>query len=233
MYIRNIVNYVCKAWKNKDSGIWEVRGGQQHFVYSKLMCWVAVDRGIKMAGNRKEGFRLANWEKTREIIRKVILTKGFNSRLNSFVQSFHSRNLDASNLLIPLMGFLPGDHPKVQGTINAVLNKLTFQETFVRRYDNDDGLKGEEGAFLICTFWLIKALLLSGRKQKAKKIFANILKILSPTGLLAEEVDPRTGKLLGNIPQAFSHIGLINCALYVGIIKGEKHKGPKPMGFRK
>ena len=230
-YVRNIVNYVCTVWKRKDSGIWEVRGGERHFVYSKLMCWVAVDRGIQMAGTKRDGFTLSDWENTREEIKQAILARGFSRKLNSFVQSFGSEQLDASNLLIPLVGFLPGDDPRVQGTINAVLKKLTTQGAFVRRYDTEDGLPGDEGAFLICTFWLIKALLLSGRREEAKKIFANILTVVSPTGLLAEEADIRTHTLLGNFPQAFSHIGLINCALYMGVIKGEKHRGPKPMGL--
>ena len=229
--MRDIVNYICRAWRNKDSGIWEVRNEERHFVYSKLMCWVAVDRGIKMAGGRTAGFRLADWEESRRRIRQAIIEKGFNRKLNSFVQSFGSRCLDASSLLIPLMGFLPFDDFRVRGTVDAVLKKLTLNKTFVRRYNADDGLPGKEGAFLICTFWLIKALLLSGHRQEAKKIFANVLKMLSPNGLLAEEADMRTNKLLGNFPQAFSHIGLINCALYMGIIKGNKHKGPKPIGL--
>ena len=184
-----------------------------------------------MAEKKKDGASLEKWKKTRDAVRSAILERGFNRRLNSFVQSFDSETLDASCLLIPLMEFLPFDDPRVQGTIDAIQRKLVFQDTFVRRYDSEDGLPGREGAFVICTFWLVKALLLSGRLTEAKKYFANIFKYISPLGLLAEEINPVTGKQLGNFPQAFSHIGLINSALYLAVVKGRKHKGPKPMGI--
>ena len=230
-YIKNIVDYVCKVWMNKDSGIWEVRGGKRHFLYSKLMCWVAVDRGIKIA--QQQGFNgsLEEWRKTREKIKEAIISKGFNKQLNSFVQAFGSKTLDASSLLIPLMGFLAIDDPRVQGTINAVLKRLTTKKGFVRRYDAADGLPGSEGAFLLCSFWLVKVLALSGRLRKSESIFKSILREISPLGLFSEEIDTKTNRQLGNFPQAFSHIGLINSALYIGIARGKKHKWPKPMGF--
>ncbi len=229
--MKAIVNYVCGIWREKDSGIWEVRGKPRDFVYSKLMCWVAVDRGIKIARKKRDRAPLKKWEKTREEIRDAVLQKGFSRRLNSFVQSFGSETLDASCLLIPLVGFLPFDDPRVRGTVDAVERQLTVRRTFVRRYQTEDGLPGREGAFVICTFWLVKALLLSGRVKDGKEYFANILNYVSPLGLLAEEIDPETGKQLGNFPQAFSHIGLINSALYLAVVKGRKHRGPKPMGI--
>ena len=214
-----------------DSGIWEVRGGSRHFIYSKLMCWVAIDRSIKIA--REHGFNhcVESWERAREKIKSAIIKKGFNKQLNSFTQSFGSKTLDASTLLIPLMGFLPAKDSKVQGTINAILKKLSFKGVFVRRYEAKDGLRGKEGAFILCSFWLIKALVLSGRTKEAGNIFKKLLKYISPVGLFAEEIDIDTNKQLGNFPQAFSHIGPINSALYLSIAHGGRHKGPKPIGI--
>ncbi len=230
--IRKIINFVCQVWNKKDSGIWEIRGGPRHFVYSKLMCWVAMDKGIKIA--RLKGFKapLTKWEKTKEEIRQAILQRGFNKKINSFVQSFGSETLDATSLLIPFVEFLPFDDPRVQGTIHATLNRLVNSDGMVLRYEGEDGLPGTEGAFLLCSFWLVKTLALSGKVEKAEELFLKILNFIGPLGLLAEEIDRKTGKQLGNFPQAFSHIGLINAALYLGIAKGRKHKGPKPIGVR-
>ncbi|MFX1466681.1 MAG: glycoside hydrolase family 15 protein [Promethearchaeota archaeon] len=229
--VRRIVEYVCEIWNTKDSGIWEVRGEIRHYVYSKLMCWVAIDRGIKIA--EQKGFKapLEKWKTIRKEIRQIILEKGFSKKLNSFVQSFDLETVDATSLLIPLMHFLPAADPRVQGTINAVLARLSTNEGLVHRYKSEDGLPGNEGTFILCSFWLIKTLALSGRIEESEKLLQNILKYISPLGLFAEEVDIKTGKLLGNFPQAFSHIGLINSVLYLSIAKGRKHKGPKPMGI--
>ena len=231
--IREVVNYVCDAWKGVDSGIWEVRGSAQHFVYSKLMCWVAIDRGIRIAKVKGFDAPLDKWEKEEEALRESILTKGFNKELNSFVQSFGSKTLDATNLLIPVMHFLPPDDPKVQGTIDVVMKHLMVKDCLVYRYKAEDGLPGSEGNFILCSFWLIKALALSGRVEEAEKIFFKVLDYISPLGLLAEEIDPETDKQIGNFPQAFSHIGFINSALYIGIAKGKEYKGPVPMGVAK
>ncbi|MCZ3366428.1 MULTISPECIES: glycoside hydrolase family 15 protein [Methanobacterium] len=230
-FIKNFVDYICEVWNTKDRGIWEIRGEAQHYVHSKLMCWVAVDRGIKIAKFKKTETS-CNWEETKNEIETAILEKGFNKELNSFVQSFDSNAIDATTLLIPRMGLLPYDDPRVHGTIEAVMKNLMTEKGLVYRYKNEDGLPGDEGCFLLCSFWLVDSLALSGRLDEAISIFVNVLQLMSPLGLLAEEIDPKTGKLLGNFPQAFSHIGLVNSALYIGIARGRKHKGPKPQGFK-
>ena len=231
-FIKNFVNYICEVWNTKDQGIWEVRGEPQHYVHSKLMCWVAVDRGIKIAKFKGSTGANCNWEKTRDNIETAILEKGFNKKMNSFVQFFGSNALDATTLLIPRMGLLPYDDPRVQGTIEAVMKNLMTEKGLVYRYKNEDGLPGDEGCFTLCSFWLVDSLALSGRLNEATNIFVNILQLMSPLGLLAEEINPETGELIGNFPQAFSHIGLVNSALYIGIARGRKHKGPKPQGFK-
>ena len=230
-FIKDFVDYICRVWNTKDRGIWEVRGEPQHYVHSKLMCWVAVDRGIEIA-KFKDTETSCDWEKTKNEIKTAILEKGFNKELNSFVQSFGSNAIDATTLLIPRMGLLPYDDPRVQSTIEAVMQNLMTERGLVYRYKNEDGLPGDEGCFLLCSFWLVDSLALSGRLDEATSVFVNILQLMSPLGLLAEEIDPETGKLLGNFPQAFSHIGLVNSALYIGIARGRKHKGPKPQGFK-
>ncbi|HMR01290.1 MAG TPA: glycoside hydrolase family 15 protein, partial [Candidatus Gracilibacteria bacterium] len=216
-FLSKIVDYVCDVWNTKDAGIWEVRGGYQHFVHSKLMCWVALDRAIKMADKHEKDCPREKWTAVRQQIHEDILEKGFNSKINSFVQAYGSDIIDATCLLIPIYKFLPFDDPRIQGTLNAVLKRITTKEGLVYRYEHrtDDGLKGEEGAFLLCSFWLIDVLAYSGRIQEAKSLFFKILECTSPTGLLAEEFDPKDNIALGNYPQAYSHIGLINSALYI------------------
>jgi GH15 family glucan-1,4-alpha-glucosidase len=218
-YVMKILDYVCDVWNTTDAGIWEVRSGAQHFVYSKLMCWVAIDRGIKIAELSNFEAPIGRWDKCREDIKNAILQRGFNKKLNSFVQSFDSETLDATSLLIPIRGFLPFDDDRVQGTIDAALKGLTTKNGLVYRYKGEDGLPGSEGAFVLCSFWLVDVLALSGRVEEAEDVFNNLLKYISPLGLFAEEIDPETGEQLGNFPQAFSHIGLVNSALYLGKTK--------------
>jgi GH15 family glucan-1,4-alpha-glucosidase len=230
LFVEKVVNHVCTIWKTEDSGIWEMRSEPKHFVYSKVMCWVALDRGIKIAESKGLDAPLELWNKTKKEIENLVLERGFNKKLNSLVQSFDSEKLDASNLLIPMMGFLPFDDPRIQGTIDAVLKHLTTEEKLVYRYKAEDGVHGGEGTFLLCSFWLVKTLALSGRIEEAESVLASLLRFVSPTGLLSEEVDRDSGELLGNFPQAFSHIGLINSVIYLNRAKGKKHKGPAPLG---
>jgi GH15 family glucan-1,4-alpha-glucosidase len=219
-YLKHIINHVVHVWQEPDSGIWEMRDEPRHFVYSKMMCWLALEKGINLIdefGDKAEDY--AHWFKTREDIRADILEKGFDRELNSFVQSYGSKDLDATGLLIPVMGFLPASDPRVQGTIRAIQKRL-MKGPFVYRYEGPDGLDGDEGAFLLCSFWMVDALALSGRVEEAETLFMQLLKFVSPLGLLAEEIDPGNGMLLGNFPQAFSHLGLIVSALYLGKAKG-------------
>ncbi|PIS05091.1 MAG: glycoside hydrolase family 15 protein [Candidatus Buchananbacteria bacterium CG10_big_fil_rev_8_21_14_0_10_42_9] len=222
-----IINYVCKVWQSPDAGIWEIRGPARHYVYSKVMCWVAIDRGIKIAEKRGYPAPLPKWVAIRDEIKNEVLEKGYSDKLQSFTQTLNSEKLDASSLLIPMVGFLPYEDVRVKNTIKATM-KYLMKDDLVYRY-LDDGLPGKEGTFILCTFWLVDALALSGELRQAEKLYRNILKYVSPLGLLAEEIAPRTKEQLGNFPQAFSHIGLINSALYIGLSKGRKAKGPKPL----
>jgi GH15 family glucan-1,4-alpha-glucosidase len=224
-----IVDHVCEVWHEKDAGIWEVRGGYQHFVHSKLMCWHAINLAQKMA--RKQNKKITNpkWSIVKDKIKEEILEKGFNKKLNSFVQAYDSDILDATSLLIPIYKFLPYDDPRVQSTVDAIMKKLTSPEGYVYRYElrTDDGFECGEGAFILCSFWLVDVLAYSGRLKEAREILRNIIKIASPTGLFAEEVNPKTGELLGNYPQAYSHIGLINSALFIEKAAQNKHTKKK------
>jgi GH15 family glucan-1,4-alpha-glucosidase len=208
-FFRRICNTTIAEWEKPDAGIWEVRGGNRHFVYSKLMCWVALDRGIKIA--ERYGFvgETELWEETKNKIKEDILKNGFNPNLNSFVQHYNTEALDASLLMIPLIGFLPVNDPKVQGTIAAVQNKL-MRDGFLLRYTIDDGLKGEEGSFIFCNFWLVECLALSGKLDEAKELLQKTIGSANHLGLFSEEYDPKNKTMLGNFPQAFTHIGLIN-----------------------
>ncbi|HML04883.1 MAG TPA: glycoside hydrolase family 15 protein [Methanobacterium sp.] len=231
-FIKSLVNYVCDVWNTKDRGIWEIRDEPRHYVHSKIMCWVAVDRGLKIAKLKESETSFNKWEKAREEIKDVVLKKGFNKKLNSFVQFFNSNSVDATGLLIPQMGFLPYDDPKIQGTVKTIMDNLMTENGLVYRYKNEDGLPGEEGCFALCSFWLAETLTLSGRIKEAEELFSKIIKLISPLGLLSEEIDPDSGKQLGNFPQAFSHIGLINSALYISIARGCEHRGPRPHGAK-
>ncbi|MEW5746409.1 MAG: glycoside hydrolase family 15 protein [Nitrospirota bacterium] len=228
-HLDGVIDYVCFNWKRKDHGIWEPRCAPRHYTHSKLMCWVALDRGIRIVEKLGMDANTAHWKSVQQEIRQAIETQGFSRRLNSFVQHFDGEELDASSLLIPLMEFLPFDDPRVQGTIDAVKQNL-MRNGFVYRYLTDDGLPGREGCFILCSFWLVDALALSGRREEALEVFSTICSHASPLGLLAEEIDPDTGEQLGNYPQAYSHIGLINSALYLGKAFGKEQRGPEPVG---
>lgn len=205
----------ARRWTEKDQGIWEIRGAEQDFLYSKVMCWVAVDRAIALADKLRAGNHVQGWQQTRAEIHAAVLRQGWSDRTGAFTQYFGSDDLDASNLMMPIVGFLPATDPRVLATIEAIEARLTDERGLVYRYDNRggvDGLEGKEGTFLLCTFWLAQALALADRPGRARQVFERAIAYLNDVDLLAEEVDPDTGELLGNFPQAFSHIGLINAA---------------------
>ncbi|WP_084958263.1 glycoside hydrolase family 15 protein [Thermoactinospora rubra] len=213
---RELLAYVEEHWDEPDEGLWEVRGPRRHFTHSKVMCWVAVDRAIKYVENFGRVGPLDRWRALRERIHQEICDKGFDTVRGTFTQSYGSSELDAALLLIPLVGFLPIDDPRVTGTVAAIEREL-MSDGFVLRYpvarDNDvDGLPGGEGAFLACSFWLAEVMAMQGRKDEACELFERLLALRNDVGLLAEEYDPRYGRLVGNFPQAFSHVPLIHAA---------------------
>lgn len=210
------VTYVCDHWMSPDAGIWEMRGPQQQFVFSKCMCWVAVDRGILLAERFQWEVDLDRWHQVRDIIRRDVYQHGIDPQTDAFTISYEHRDLDAATLMMPLVGFLPATDPHVRATTDAIAEQLTDNNGFVYRYrDVDDGVGGEEGTFIICSFWLAENLAAQGRPQEAITLFEKLLAHASPTGLLSEMIDSTTGELLGNYPQAFSHVGLIRTALAI------------------
>jgi GH15 family glucan-1,4-alpha-glucosidase len=194
--------------------MWEIRGDPRHFTYSKVMAWVALDRGIRAIEEAVLEGPLDRWRDVRRRIHDEVCACGFDRELGSFVQSYGSKELDASLLLLPTTGFLPPTDPRVRGTIEAIERRL-FVDGFVLRYDthsSTDGLPPGEGAFLACSFWLVDAMLLMGRDTEARELFERLLGLRNDVGLLAEEYDTRARRLVGNFPQAFSHIALVNSA---------------------
>jgi GH15 family glucan-1,4-alpha-glucosidase len=211
-FLADVADAAARAYRDPDQGIWEMRGPPRHFLYSKLMCWVALDRAIRLAPLLGAADRVERWRAARGEIRQAILTRGWSERVRAFTQAFGSDELDASALTMALVGFLPADDPRMLATVDAIERELTDERGLVYRYRADDGLEGEEGTFLLCTFWLAHAVALAGQVERAKAILARAAVYANDVGLLAEEIDPGTGELLGNFPQAFSHIGLINAA---------------------
>ncbi|MFP3913621.1 MAG: glycoside hydrolase family 15 protein, partial [Actinomycetota bacterium] len=207
-----VTEVASSVWTQPDHGIWEMRDEPRHHLYSKLMCWVALDRAVEMAGQLQAEERIESWRRTRDEIAEAIVTQGWNETVGAFTQSFGSDVLDASALVIPIVGFLPAHDKRVLSTIEAVEAHLMGPSGLVHRYRSDDGLAGEEGAFVLCSFWLAHALALAGRVVRAREVFDITVGYANDVGLLAEEIDPATGAHLGNFPQAFSHIGLINAA---------------------
>src|SRR5207248_7691123 len=202
-----------QVWRNPDQGIWEARGEPQHYVSSKLMCWVALDRAAKLAEIRADPKLSASWQSTADEIRADILTNGVSER-GVLRQHYETDSLDASVLLAAIFGFLPADDERLRATVDAIAAELT-ENGFVLRYrtdETDDGLSGKEGTFLICSFWLVSALAIVGELQRARDLMERLLRIASPLGLYAEEFDAPTGRHLGNFPQAFSHLALIEAA---------------------
>jgi GH15 family glucan-1,4-alpha-glucosidase len=202
-----------ERWAETDQGIWEVRSEPRHFLYSKLMCWVALDRALDLVDELDADAFVEGWQRTRDEIADAILTRGWNDQVGAFTQSFESDTLDASALMIPVVGLLPADDPRVLSTIETIASRLTDSRGLVFRYlDAADGLAGEEGTFLMCTFWLAHALALAGRVDEAGATFERAINYTNDLGLMSEEIDATTGELLGNFPQAFSHVGLVNAA---------------------
>jgi GH15 family glucan-1,4-alpha-glucosidase len=211
-----LLEFLEGAWDQPDEGIWEVRGGRRHFTHSKVLAWVAFDRGVQTVERLGLEGPADRWRQLRAEIHEEVCREGFSVELNSFTQSYGSSELDASTLLIPLLGFLPPDDPRVVGTIEAVQREL-MRDGFVERYKTQeqnavDGLVGREGVFLPCSFWLVDALLMLERDDEARALFEKLLGVSNDLGLLAEEYDPSAQRQLGNFPQAFTHVGLVNSA---------------------
>jgi GH15 family glucan-1,4-alpha-glucosidase len=209
-----MLEFLETGWTQPDEGIWEVRGPRRHFVHSKMMAWVAVDRLIRSAEKDRFTIELARWRKLRSAIHEQVCRQGFDAEMNSFVQSYGSKHLDASLLMMPVVGFLPADDPRVVGTVKAIESHL-MKDGFVERYTQDpdvDGLPHGEGAFLPCSFWLADNYELQGRHEDAVRMFEQLLEIQNDVGLLSEEYDPVAKRHLGNFPQAFTHVGLVNTA---------------------
>ncbi len=212
-----LIDHLCKVWTEPDEGIWETRGKRQHFVHSKVMAWVALDRAVKQEERYKGKGDVKRWRKNRDMLHKEICAKGFNKKMNSFTQSYGSKTLDASCLRLVMVGFLPPDDPRIVGTIQAI-EKHLMKDGFVQRYDtrkSPDGLSGTEGTFLACSFWMVVALWLIGRKEDAVALFERLLNIRNDVGLLSEEYDPVAKRMLGNFPQALSHIALAHAAFTI------------------
>jgi GH15 family glucan-1,4-alpha-glucosidase len=211
---RALVEHLETVWEQPDEGIWEVRGGRRQFTHSKVMAWVAFDRAIRSVEEFGLDGPVERWRVQRERVHEQVCREGFDPQLNSFVQSFGANNLDASLLLLPLVGFLPADDPRIAGTV-AAIERCLLKDGFVARYNTGstvDGLPGDEGAFVACSFWLADNYILQGRHHDARTLFERLLALRNDVGLLAEEYDPRARRQVGNYPQAFSHIALINTA---------------------
>ena len=220
-FLKHVADEACRAWHHPDFGIWELKNGPLHNVYSKMMTWVALDRACWLAERGHLDGHIERWKKTMAKMRAQILEYGYNDEIDSFVLSFHGDELDAANLLMPMMEFLPADDPRMQNTIDRTLERLTVED-LVYRYMADDGLPGDEGAFALCTCWLVDALALSYRLDEANRIFENLIDRTNHLGLVSEQIDPASGEFLGNFPQAYSHLGIINSALYLGQREGRE-----------
>ncbi|MFI1251555.1 glycoside hydrolase family 15 protein [Streptomyces anulatus] len=214
-----LIEYLEKHWEEPDEGIWEVRGPRRHFVHSKVMAWVAVDRTIKLVESGDVEGPLERWYQLRDDIHRDVCERGYDKERNTFTQSYGSKELDASLLLIPQMGFLPPDDKRVIGTIEAIQRELSTEDGFILRYPTEgeeagvDGLAGDEGAFLACSFWMADDLAMIGRVDEARQLFEKLLSLRNDLGLLAEEWDSNLQRQVGNFPQAFSHVPLIDTAL--------------------
>ncbi len=225
-----MLEFLETGWERPDEGIWEVRGPRRHFVHSKMMAWVAVDRLTRSAEKGRFTIDMARWKKLRDAIHEQVCRQGFDAGMNSFVQYYGSKHLDASILMMPLVGFLEANDPRVKGTVQAIETHL-MRNGFVGRYTQDpavDGLPHGEGTFLACSFWLADNYELQGRYQEAVRMFERLLEIRNDVGLLSEEYDPVGKRQLGNFPQAFSHVGLVNTAFNLTSGRGQPSAAAGP-----
>ena len=218
-FVADLADAAARRWREPDAGMWEMRGEPSHHVSSKVMCWVALDRAVRLGPRLGEHARVEAWAPARDAVRDAILEHGWSAEREAFVQSFGSRELDAAALQMPLVGFLPATDGRMRSTIEAIARELT-EDGLVLRYRNGpdanaDGLRGEEGTFVICSFWLVSALVEIGEVARARDLCQRLLAHTGDLGLFAEELDPRSGRHLGNTPQAFSHLALINAVVHV------------------
>jgi GH15 family glucan-1,4-alpha-glucosidase len=212
------VKTVMERWRERDQGIWEIRSVPQHFVYSKVMCWVALDRSVKLARRFGWNVSIRELESVAATIRDEVLQRGTDTTSGAFRTSYETAAPDAANLMIPLVGFLPPTDPRCVATTTVIMKNLRDSHGLLYRYRHfDDGVGGEEGVFFLCTCWLVENLALQGRGDEARQLYAQALSYASPTGLLSEMVDSASGELLGNYPQTFSHVGLIRAALSLNL----------------
>jgi len=214
--VADLADTAARRWQEADSGMWEMRGDPRHHLSSKVLCWTALDRAVKLAPQLGDYAKTEQWETARDEIRAAVLERGWSEKKQAFAQSFDSDELDAAQLLMPILGFLPATDKRMRSTIEAIAGELT-EDGLVLRYRNDeglnaDGLTGEEGTFVICSFWLVSCLAKAGELERAEALFEQLAGYANDLGLLAEEIDTANGEQLGNFPQAFSHIGLITAA---------------------
>jgi GH15 family glucan-1,4-alpha-glucosidase len=229
---RGLLQFLEAHWEQPDEGLWEVRGPRRHFTHSKVMAWVAMDRAVRSAEHLKLPGSVERWRQTRDRIHAQICREGYDPQLESFTQSYGSPELDASLLLLPLVGFLPPSDPRMRGTVAAIEREL-YRDGFVQRYRNKqelDGLPAGEGSFLACTFWYADNLAMLGRTEEARALFERLLALRNDVGLLSEEYDAKAGRLVGNFPQAFSHVALINTALNLSHSGPAQHRSGAPRG---
>ncbi len=226
---KSLVTHLERLWPQPDNGIWEVRGPRRHFVFSKVMAWVAFDRAIRTIEKYEEAGPIDRWKRTRDEIKREVCRLGYSQNKQAFVQYYGSSDLDASVLMMPLVGFLPAEDPRIKSTVTAIEKEL-LQDGFVLRYKTQsgvDGLTGQEGVFLACSFWLVDNYILQGRMREARELFDRLLALRNDVGLLSEEYDPKNKRQLGNFPQAFSHLTLVNTANNLAAHQQGKRPAPR------
>jgi GH15 family glucan-1,4-alpha-glucosidase len=223
-FVADLADTAARRWRETDAGMWEMRGEPRHHLSSKVLCWVALDRAIALAPQLGMHAEVGRWTAERDEIREAVLTRGWSEARQAYAQTFDSDDLDAAQLLMPILGFLPATDERMRSTIDAIADGLT-DDGLVLRYRNEDGLNadgltGEEGTFVICSFWLVSALAKAGEIDRAERLFDRLVAYANDLGLLAEEIDTENGELLGNFPQAFSHVGLITAAWEIDKARG-------------